>query len=78
MALFISVILVSVIVLLSVSLFLFIRFRKSKLNETPDKAVMLSCNCKVCNTYVAFGADQPVPQVWQCPACKSRNYTQPG
>ncbi|MFC2038330.1 hypothetical protein ACFLUG_00965 [Chloroflexota bacterium] len=48
------------------------------MNETPDKAVMLSCNCKVCNTYVAFGADQPVPQVWQCPACKSRNYTQPG
>jgi hypothetical protein len=71
------IILIPVVILLAVTLYLIIKDRRKKFKESPEKSDVWTCTCKVCNTYIAFDSRKPLPKIWLCPSCNSKNYTQP-
>ena len=79
MLLTISILLISVIIVLAVALYLIVKSLRKRRHiiEHSDKSETWSCSCKVCNTHVAFDARLPLPKIWYCPACNTKNYTQP-
>ena len=72
---YVFLILTSVIFILSVSLFLHIKFRRKKIQSRTDSKNSWAASCKVCNTHVYFDKDNPCPTIWICPGCKAKNYT---
>ena len=79
MTLTVLIILISVVFVLSVALYLLIKFTREHrhITEHSAKSDKWSCKCKVCNTFVTFDSINPLPKIWHCPACNSKNYTQP-
>ena len=73
------IILLSVVFVLAVALYLVVKLIRAHrhITEHLTESDTWSCRCKVCNTHIAFDSTKPLPKIWLCPACGSKNYTQP-
>jgi hypothetical protein len=77
MQLYYLIILIPVLIILVVALLFIIKARRGNVTQDLNISDVWSCACKVCKTRVAFDSQKPIPAVWRCPSCGSKNYSQP-
>jgi len=76
MLFYVLIILISVILVLAVALYLVVKLirKHRKMQESTVTSDTFSCKCKVCNTLITFDHTKPLPKIWRCPLCGSKNY----
>ena len=80
---YLLVILIFAVSALFVTLFSLLAVRRKNRNSSRALKIVdassdtWSTTCKVCNTHLAFDSAKPLPKIWYCPSCGSKNYTQP-
>ena len=77
MQLYILIILIPVIIVLAVALYFIIKARRGKVKQGLNISATFSGACRACNTHIAFDLQKPIPKIWRCPSCGSKNYSQP-